>query len=248
MYTSSDPQSTSWARLHGYVVLRTMAFEVLNSPALLTDLFFLEAARRFCLRQCDAAVVRASCGSVPAPRLCSELPAPRRSEKQFGTDLDLSTRDTRAADHAELRRTRGQARIAERSVIQRVEELRPELQRGGLTPSDWNSRILHKSQVEVVYGGSAYNAVSGVTEDAEKVVGEATGVEPPVQGPRTATEVAVANAVGAVQILPANIRRPPSWFSGSTLGPSVPTRSAPLETQDATCCADRVRRMWMLRC
>ena len=65
-------------------------------------------------------------------------------------------------------------------MIQRVEEFRSELQRGGLTPSDWDPRILHKGQIEVVYAGSAYNAVSGVTEDAEKVVGEATGIEPPI--------------------------------------------------------------------
>ena len=130
-----------------------------------------------------------------------------RSEEQFGAELDLSTRDTRAADHAELRRVRGQARIAERSVIQRVEELRSELHRGGLTPSDRNLRVLHERQIEVVYAGSTYDAVSRAPEDAEKVVGEATGIEPPVKRPRTVTDVAVANAVGAVQVLPADIRR-----------------------------------------
>ena len=92
---------------------------------------------------------------------------PKRSEEQFRAELDLSARDTRAADHAELRRTRGRARIAERSVIQRVEEFRPELQRGWLTPSDRNRRVLHEGQVEVVYAGSAYDAVSRVPEDAE---------------------------------------------------------------------------------
>src|SRR5947208_3604636 len=92
-------------------------------------------------------------------------------------------------------------------MIERVEKFATELQSQRLTASDRECGILHRAQIEVVYPGARNHAVAGVSENAEQVVGETTGVEPAIESAGAAVEVAIANAIGPIQVLPAYIGR-----------------------------------------
>src|SRR5262249_20317472 len=109
------------------------------------------------------------------------------------------------ANHAELRRSRAHVRVRKRRMVERIEEFRPELERRRLASAHSDCRVLHQGQVEIIHTWTDDHSVAGIAEGAERVVGEATRVEPTLEPSRVAAEIAVASAVRAVHVLPADI-------------------------------------------
>jgi hypothetical protein len=127
------------------------------------------------------------------------------SEHHLQSQLNLSTADAGAADQAKLRGTGSQVWIAERGVIERIEELCPELKVERLAFAHRYVRILHQCHVKAVDARSNNHAVSGVTEAAKRMIYEAARIKPSVDIAAGAVQIPVAEAVRPIRILAAHM-------------------------------------------
>ena len=90
-------------------------------------------------------------------------------------------------------------------MVESVEKFGTELQRRGFVTPQRDRSILHQGQVEIVHSRSADDSVRGIPEHSEGMIRETSGVEPAVDGAGAPTQIAVADPVGTVQVLPADV-------------------------------------------
>src|SRR5262249_43354975 len=93
-------------------------------------------------------------------------------------DLNLSRRQYRGGDFAEVGVAQARIRVGEMRVVEGVEEFRSELNR----PLFADSETFEKRQVEVNHTGPTRVALAGVTEGELRGRSETASVEPSIDG------------------------------------------------------------------